>query len=152
MRAVLQRVTRASVEVAGAIVGRIETGWLVLLGVAKGDQDEDADRLADKIVGLRAFQDDQDKMNLSVADVRGAVLVVSQFTLLGDCRKGRRPSFDDAALPAEAERLYLRFVHKVAEVGIPVQTGVFRAQMKVELVNDGPVTFLLDSRRPADPT
>jgi D-tyrosyl-tRNA(Tyr) deacylase len=147
MRAVLQRVTRASVEVAGAIVGRIDAGWLVLLGVAKGDADEDADRLADKVVGLRAFEDAEGKMNLSVAEVSGAVLVVSQFTLLGDCRKGRRPGFDDAAPPPEAERLYLRFVGKIAEAGITVQTGVFRAQMGVELVNDGPVTFLLDSRK-----
>jgi D-tyrosyl-tRNA(Tyr) deacylase len=147
MRAVLQRVTRASVSVEGQVVGRIATGWLVLLGVAQGDSDDDADRLAEKVVGLRAFEDDQGKMNLSVAEVDGSVLVVSQFTLLGDCRKGRRPGFTDAAGPAEAERLYLRFADRVRSAGVPVATGVFRAMMNVELVNDGPVTLLLDSRR-----
>jgi D-aminoacyl-tRNA deacylase len=147
MRAVVQRVTRASVQVDGAVVGRIDRGWLVLLGVARGDADADADRLAEKVVGLRAFADDQGKMNRDVAEVGGGVLVVSQFTLLGDCRKGRRPSFDEAAAPAEAERLYLRFAAAVGAAGIPVATGVFRALMQVELVNDGPVTFLLDSRK-----
>ena len=147
MRAVLQRVTRASVEVEGALVGQIGAGWLVLLGVAKGDADEDADRLAEKVIGLRAFEDEQGKMNRSVAEVGGAVLVVSQFTLLGDCRQGRRPSFIEAAEPAEAERLYRRFAGRVAAAGLPVETGVFRADMKVELVNDGPVTLLLDSRK-----
>jgi D-aminoacyl-tRNA deacylase len=149
MRAVLQRVTRASVEVDGAIApeGRIGPGWLVLLGVAKGDSDEDADRLAEKVVGLRAFDDGRGKMNLSVAEVGGSVLVVSQFTLLGDCRKGRRPSFDSAAEPAEADRLYQCFVRQVAAAGVPVGTGVFRAHMKVDLLNDGPVTLLLDSRK-----
>jgi D-aminoacyl-tRNA deacylase len=147
MRAVVQRVTRASVQVDGEVVGRIGLGWLVLLGVARGDTDADADRLAEKVVGLRAFADEQGKMNRSVAEVSGAVLVVSQFTLLGDCRKGRRPSFDEAAEPAEAERLYLRFAAAVGAAGVPVATGVFRAMMQVELVNDGPVTFLLDSRK-----
>ena len=113
MRAVLQRVTRASVEVEGRIVGRIGLGWLVLLGVAKGDADDDADRLAEKVAGLRAFEDDAGKMNRAVAEVGGSVLVVSQFTLLGDCRAGRRPSFIEAAEPAEAERLYLRFVERL---------------------------------------
>jgi D-tyrosyl-tRNA(Tyr) deacylase len=147
MRAVLQRVTRGSVEVNGQIVGQIGVGWLVLLGVAKGDSDDDADKLADKVVGLRAFEDDAGKMNLAVADVGGSVLVVSQFTLLGDCRGGRRPSFIEAAEPVEAERLYRRFSEKIRSLGIPVETGTFRADMKVELVNDGPVTLLLDSRK-----
>ncbi len=147
MRAVVQRVTRASVEVEEALVGRIGLGWLVLLGVARGDLDEDADRLAEKVVNLRAFPDDQGKMNRSVVEAAGSVLVVSQFTLLGDCRGGRRPSFTAAAEPAEAERLYRRFNERIAEAGLEVATGVFRAHMNVELVNDGPVTFLLDSRK-----
>jgi D-tyrosyl-tRNA(Tyr) deacylase len=147
MRAVIQRVSRASVEVDGAVVGRIDRGWLVLLGVARGDSDEDADRLAEKVVNLRAFPDDQGKMNRSVIEAGGAVLVVSQFTLLGDCRGGRRPSFTEAADPAEAERLYGRFKAAVAGAGVAVATGVFRAMMNVALVNDGPVTFLLDSRK-----
>ena len=147
MRAVLQRVTRASVEVEGRVVGRIGVGWLVLLGVAKGDSDEDADRLAEKVAGLRAFEDEAGKMNLAVADVSGSVLVVSQFTLLGDCRGGRRPSFIDAAEPGEAERLYLRFADRIRGLGLAVETGTFRADMKVELLNDGPVTLLLDSRK-----
>lgn len=147
MRAVLQRVTRASVEVEGRIVGRIERGWLVLLGVAKGDEDGDADSLAEKVVGLRAFEDDGGKMNLAVGEIGGSLLVVSQFTLLGDCRKGRRPSFEAAAEPVAAERLYRRFCERVEAVGIPVATGVFRSMMGVELVNDGPVTLLLDSKK-----
>jgi D-tyrosyl-tRNA(Tyr) deacylase len=147
MRAVLQRVTRASVEVEGQIVGQIGVGWLVLLGVARGDTDEDADRLAEKVAGLRAFEDEAGKMNLAVAAVGGAGRVVSQFTLLGDCRAGRRPSFIDAAEPGEAERLYLRFADKVRALGLAVETGTFRADMKVELLNDGPVTLLLDSRK-----
>ena len=147
MRAVLQRVSRASVEVDGEVVATIGTGWLVLLGVARGDSDDDADRLADKVVALRAFEDDQGKMNRDVAEAGGSLLVVSQFTLLADCRGGRRPSFTEAAAPAEAERLYLRFVARARTAGREVATGVFRAMMKVELVNDGPVTFLLDSRK-----
>jgi D-tyrosyl-tRNA(Tyr) deacylase len=147
MRLVLQRVTRASVSVDRSVVGSIDHGWLVLLGVAKGDADADADRMAEKVVGLRAFEDEDGKMNRSVVDVGGSVLVVSQFTLLGDCRKGRRPGFDDAADPVEANRLYERFADRVRSAGVPVETGVFRAEMKVELVNDGPVTLLLDSRR-----
>jgi D-aminoacyl-tRNA deacylase len=147
MRAVLQRVTRASVTVDGSIVGQIGVGWLVLLGVAKGDSDDDADRLADKVAVLRGFEDDAGKMNRSVAEAGGGVLVVSQFTLLADCRGGRRPSFTDAADPADAERLYLRFAERLRASGLPVATGVFRADMKVELLNDGPVTFLLDSRK-----
>jgi len=147
MRAVLQRVGRASVTVGGEVVGRIGAGWLVLLGVAKGDADDDADRLAEKVAVLRAFEDDDGKMNRSVAEAGGSVLVVSQFTLLADCRTGRRPGFADAAEPAEAERLYLRFVDRVRAAGLDVETGVFRADMQVELVNDGPVTLLLDSRK-----
>ncbi len=147
MRAVLQRVSRASVEVEGVIVGQIGAGWLVLLGVARGDHDDDPDQLAEKIVNLRGFEDDQGKMNRSVAEAGGGVLVVSQFTLLGDCRAGRRPSFTDAAEPGEAERLYLRFADRVRSTGLGVATGTFRAMMKVELVNDGPVTFLLDTRK-----
>jgi D-aminoacyl-tRNA deacylase len=147
MRTVVQRVARASVEVDGALVGRIGLGWLVLLGVARGDTDEEADWLAEKVVNLRAFADEQGKMNRSVVEAGGSVLVVSQFTLLGDCRGGRRPSFTEAAEPAEAERLYRRFCERVAATGVEVATGVFRAHMNVELVNDGPVTFLLDSRK-----
>jgi len=147
MRAVLQRVSRASVEVGGQVVGRIGVGWLVLLGVARGDEDGDADRLAAKVAGLRAFEDDAGKMNRDVGEVGGSVLVVSQFTLLGDCRAGRRPSFIDAADPAEAERLYVRFAEKLRESGLHVETGTFRADMDVDLRNDGPVTLLLDSRK-----
>jgi D-tyrosyl-tRNA(Tyr) deacylase len=145
MRAVLQRVTRASVAVDGQTVGRIDVGWLVLLGVARGDTDADADWLAEKVVNLRGFEDDQGKMNRSAAEAGGGVLVVSQFTLLADCRAGRRPSFTDAADPADAERLYRRFADRVRSAGLAVATGTFRAMMQVELVNDGPVTFLLDS-------
>jgi D-tyrosyl-tRNA(Tyr) deacylase len=150
MHAVLQRVSRASVEVDGSCVGRIERGWLVLLGVAQGDTEQDAGWLADKVLNLRGFQDDAGKMNLSVLEVRGGILVVSQFTLLGDCRTGRRPSFTRAADPAVAERLYLDCARLLAESGLHVATGVFRAMMNVELVNDGPVTFLLDSRSGKD--
>lgn len=149
MRAVLQRVSRASVEVDGQVVGRIDRGWLVLLGVGKGDSESDSEWLAGKVAGLRAFEDDQGKMNLAVGEVGGGVLVVSQFTLLGDCRKGRRPSFDAAADPAEAERLYEDFCRRLASLGLPVSTGVFRALMNVELINEGPVTLLLDSRKPS---
>ena len=147
MRAVLQRVSRASVTVDGQVVGRIGAGWLVLLGVARGDEETDADKLAAKVAGLRAFEDDAGKMNRDVAEVGGSALVVSQFTLLGDCRAGRRPSFIDAADPGEAERLYLRFAGALRGLGLPVETGTFRADMKVELLNDGPVTLLLDSRK-----
>jgi len=147
MRAVLQRVSQASVDVDGACVGRIDRGWLVLLGVARGDGDQDAAWIAQKVTNIRGFEDDQGKMNRSVLDIQGGVLVVSQFTLLGDCRGGRRPSFTAAAEPGEAERLYLHCVHLLVRSGVPVATGVFRAMMKVALVNDGPVTFLLDSRK-----
>jgi D-aminoacyl-tRNA deacylase len=147
MRAVLQRVSRSSVEVEGSCVGRIGPGWLVLLGVERGDTATEAAWIAEKVLNLRAFEDDQGKMNRSVVDVGGGILVVSQFTLLGDCRGGRRPSFTAAAEPVEAERLYLRCAELMAMSGLEVATGVFRAMMKVELVNDGPVTLLLDSRK-----
>ena len=147
MRAVLQRVSQSSVEVEGACVGRIDHGWLVLLGVERGDGEADASWIADKVLHLRAFEDEQGKMNRSVGDVGGGILVVSQFTLLGDCRSGRRPSFTAAADPGEAERLYLRCAELLAQSGLNVATGVFRAMMKVDLVNEGPVTLLLDSRK-----
>lgn len=147
MKACIQRVSRASVKVAGEVCGEIGHGVLVLLGVAVGDDESDARQLADKIVGLRFFEDSQEKMNLSIRDVEGAMLVVSQFTLLGDCRKGRRPSFDAAAPPEIAEMLYEKFVQYVAAQGISVKTGQFRKHMEVELVNDGPVTLLLDTRQ-----
>jgi D-tyrosyl-tRNA(Tyr) deacylase len=147
MRAVVQRVSRASVTVDGQTIGQIGRGLVVLLGVEQGDRDADAHLLADKLVQLRIFDDAEGKMNLALADVRGAMLVVSQFTLLGDCRKGRRPSFVQAAEPELAERLYETFVAAVAVQGIQVATGRFRAMMQVELVNDGPVTLLLDSRK-----
>ncbi|MEI8371884.1 MAG: D-aminoacyl-tRNA deacylase [Planctomycetota bacterium] len=146
MRVCLQRVSRAQVSVEGEIFGQIGQGLLILLGVVQGDQEADARQLAQKIVSLRVFDDAQGKMNLSVGEVGGAVLVVSQFTLAGDCRKGRRPSFDAAARPELAEQLYEVFVQAVAEQGIPVATGRFRAHMMVELVNDGPVTFVVESR------
>ena len=147
MRAVVQRVGEASVAVGGEVVGAIGTGLLVLLGVAEGDSGEDVAWLAAKCVGLRIFRDEAGKMNRSVAEVGGAVLVVSQFTLLGDCRRGRRPSFVAAAAPADADRLYRSFCDAVRSAGVPVRTGTFRADMDVALVNDGPVTLLLDSRR-----
>ena len=147
MRAVLQRVSRASVTVDGRVVGQIGQGLLVLLGVEQDDAVADAQQLADKAVQLRIFDDAEGKMNLSLADIRGAMLVVSQFTLLGDCRKGRRPSFVQAAPPELAERLYETFVAAVGVQGVTIATGVFRAMMQVELVNDGPVTVLVDSRK-----
>jgi D-aminoacyl-tRNA deacylase len=146
MRACVQRVSQASVTVADEITGRIERGLLVLLGVATGDTDDDAQQLAQKIVELRIFSDDDGKMNRSLLETGAAMLVVSQFTLLGDCRKGRRPSFIEAAPPDEAQRLYEEFVAVVAGQGIHVETGRFREHMDVALVNDGPVTLLLDTR------
>jgi D-aminoacyl-tRNA deacylase len=147
MRAVVQRVSRASVEVAGEVVGEIGRGLLVLLGVGRADGESDADYLAEKVVNLRIFSDDAGQMNRSVADVGGAVLVVSQFTLYGDARKGRRPGYSEAAPPDEAERLYRRFVEQVKASGPEVREGVFRADMDVSLVNQGPVTLLLDSAK-----
>lgn len=146
MLACIQRVSRAKVTVGGETTGEIERGFLVLLGVAHGDAEADADALAKKVVGLRVFEDAEGKMNLALADVGGGMLVVSQFTLLGDCRKGRRPSFSGAAPPEEANRLYEYFVQQVAGQGIPTATGRFAAMMDVELVNDGPVTLIIDSR------
>ncbi len=146
MRAVIQRVSRAEVTVDGVSVGRIGRGLCVLVGVATGDTEEDARTLADKTVGLRIFEDEAGKMNLDVKQVGGALLCVSQFTLLGDARKGRRPSFTDAMAPEPAAELFARFVG-FCRVAVPVETGRFRASMLVELVNEGPVTLLLDSRR-----
>jgi len=145
MRAVVQRVSRARVVIDGAVVGAIERGLLVLLGVAPDDTSEKAQWLADKIVGLRLFADEQDKMNHSVAEVDGGVLIVSQFTLYGDCRKGRRPSFIGAALPEIAIPLYEAFITAVRAQGVPTATGKFGAMMDVELVNDGPVTLILET-------
>jgi D-aminoacyl-tRNA deacylase len=147
MRAVVQRVSEASVRVDGEIVGAIGPGLLVLLGVGQGDGEQDADTLADKCVNLRIFEDENGQMNRSLLDTGGALLVVSQFTLYGDARKGRRPSFIDAAPPDEANRLYRHFVERARGAGITVAEGVFRAMMDVSLVNRGPVTILLDSRR-----
>ena len=147
MRAVLQRVSSARVRVDDATVGDIGRGLLVLLGVARGDTAADATAIAAKITALRVFEDDAGRMNLSVADVQGGVLVVSQFTLLGDCRGGRRPSYIDAAPPETANALYETVVAAVRQAGVPVATGVFRAHMAVELVNDGPVTLLIDSTK-----
>jgi D-tyrosyl-tRNA(Tyr) deacylase len=147
MRAVVQRVTQARVEVAGAVVGAIERGFLILLGVADSDTTADAVYLAEKTAGLRIFEDDAGKMNLSLQEVGGAVLAVSQFTLLGDCRKGRRPGFTDAAPPELADPLYNEYIAALRAAGLTVATGVFRAEMQVHLVNNGPVTLLLDSRK-----
>lgn len=147
MRAVVQRVSRASVTVDGGVVGKIGRGLLVLLGVGEDDREADARWLAEKIVGLRIFEDDDGKMNRSLSEAEGALLVVSQFTLWGDCRRGRRPSFTQAAPPEVAERLYETFADAVAGQGIAVARGRFREHMQVELVNDGPVTLLVDSAK-----
>ena len=148
MRAVVQRCRRAEVTVGGEVVGAIDRGLMVLLGAGKGDGDADLAYIVDKIVGLRIFPDDEGKMNRSVLDVGGGVLLVSQFTLYGDARKGRRPAFVDALEPGAAEALYERAVAAVRAAGVQeVATGVFRADMQVALVNDGPVTILLDSRK-----
>jgi len=147
MRAVLQRVKEASVRVEAATVGRIGRGLLVLLGVGQGDTEADAEHLAEKALHLRIFADEAGQMNRSVIEVGGGVLVVSQFTLYGDARKGRRPGYSAAAAPEEANRLYEHFVARLRPSGLAVETGVFRAMMEVALVNDGPVTLLLDSRK-----
>jgi D-aminoacyl-tRNA deacylase len=147
MRAVVQRVTRASVKVNGEFTGKIAEGLLVLLGVAQEDAESDADYLAAKIAGLRIFEDEEGKMNRSVADIGGAILAVSQFTLFGDVRKGKRPSFDAAARPERARELYECFVAQVRALGLRCETGRFQEMMKVELVNQGPVTILLDSKK-----
>jgi D-tyrosyl-tRNA(Tyr) deacylase len=147
MRAVVQRVRRASVTVDGCVTGAIDHGLLVLLGVANDDGPSDVEYMAAKIRDLRVFSDEHGRMNRSVVETGGAVLVVSQFTLQGDCRKGRRPSFDGAAPPALAKALYEAVVRTLGDAGLTVATGVFQAHMDVELLNDGPVTLLLDSRR-----
>jgi len=147
MRAVVQRVTRAKVTVNSEITGEIGPGLLVLLGVGAGDSRADADYLADKTIGLRIFEDPSGKMNLSVADIGGAVLAVSQFTLYGDVRRGKRPSFDAAAPPQSARELYEHFVENIRAAGLRCETGRFQEMMQVELVNEGPVTILLDSAK-----
>jgi D-aminoacyl-tRNA deacylase len=147
MRTVVQRVSRAHVAVDGEIVGKIDRGLLVLLGVTHADAEADADYLADKIAGLRVFEDEHGKMNLDAASIGGAILVVSQFTLYGDVRRGKRPSFDAAAPPERARQLYEYFVDRIRAAGLPCQTGRFQEMMQVELVNDGPVTILLDSTK-----
>lgn len=147
MRAVVQRVSRARVTVSGEITGEIGLGLLVLLGVGAGDTRTEADYLVDKTIGLRIFEDAGGKMNLSVADVAGALLVVSQFTLYGDVRRGKRPSFDAAAPPEQALELYEYFVERVRDAGLRCETGRFQETMQVELVNEGPVTILLDSAK-----
>ena len=147
MRCVIQRVTRASVPVAGERVSEIQNGFLVLVGAEEGDTEVDARYCADKIAGLRVFEDADDKMNLSLKDVGGSVLLVSQFTLLADARHGRRPNFVKAARPEQAEPLCERLREMLAEQGVPTLTGRFRTHMEVELLNDGPVTILLDSKK-----
>jgi D-aminoacyl-tRNA deacylase len=147
MRSVVQRVMRASVKVGGETIGQIEKGLVVLLGVAQDDTAGDADYLADKIVGMRVFEDADEKMNLAVTEVGGAILAVSQFTLYGDMRRGKRPSFDEAVRPEQARKLYEYFVEKIRAAGVRCETGKFQAMMEVELVNDGPVTILIDSRK-----
>lgn len=147
MRAVVQRVSRGEVRVDGRVTGAVGRGFVVLLGVAREDTEDDARAMADKVAALRVFEDEAGKMNLALAEVGGGVLVVSQFTLLGDARKGNRPSFVEAAAPERANALYACFCAALREKGLAVGTGVFRATMAVELVNDGPVTILLDSRK-----
>lgn len=147
MRAVVQRVKKSSVTVDGEVTGSIEKGLMVLIGVETGDTDKDAAYISDKITGLRIFEDDNDKMNLSVKDIDGSILAVSQFTLLGDARKGKRPSFTKAARPEEAELLYKKTVENMRSHGLDVQEGIFQTEMMVEIYNDGPVTILLDSKR-----
>lgn len=147
MRAVVQRVKSASVIVEGETVGSISKGLLVLLGVGKEDDDKDLDYLVNKILGLRIFEDEDDKMNLSLLDVEGELLVVSQFTLYGDVRKGKRPSFTDSAHPDIGKEYYERFMEKALEAGLKVEGGVFGAHMDVKLINDGPVTIIIDSKK-----
>ena len=147
MRAVVQRVSRSEVTVDGRTTGKINKGLLVLLGVTHGDTSKDVDYIVDKTINLRIFEDENDKMNLSLKDIGGEMLAVSQFTLYGDCRKGRRPSFTNAAAPEEADKLYQEFVKKVSEQGINTETCEFGSHMMVDLVNDGPVTILLESNK-----
>lgn len=147
MRAVIQRVSEASVKVDETVIGAIEKGYLVLLGVEEGDTEKESQYMADKIGGIRLFEDEEGKMNLALAEVGGSILAVSQFTLMGDARKGRRPSYSTAARPEEANALYEHFVQLLRTQGFTVETGQFQADMKVSLVNDGPVTILLDSKK-----
>jgi len=147
MRAVVQRVSRAHVAVQGEVTGRINRDIVVLLAVGSDDSASDADYLADKLIGLRIFEDDNGKMNLAVSDIRGEILVISQFTLYGDVRRGKRPSFDAAAPPQRARELYEYFVERIRATGVVCETGRFQETMQVELVNDGPVTILLDSAK-----
>ena len=147
MRSILQRVTRASVEVDGEIVGKIENGLLILLGVSDDDTEKDMKYIADKALNLRIFSDENDKMNLSVQDINGELLIISQFTLYGDCRKGRRPSFEQAGKPDYANMMYEKFIAYCSENGLNVQHGIFGADMKVSLLNNGPVTIMLDSKK-----
>lgn len=147
MRAVVQRVKSSSVTVEDKVTGQIDRGLMVLVGVEDGDLEKDAGYIADKVTGLRIFEDENGKMNLSVKDIGGKVLAVSQFTLLGDVRKGKRPSFTKAARPEEARELYMKVIEKIKEQGIDVEEGIFQAEMMVEIHNDGPVTILLDSNR-----
>lgn len=147
MRAVVQRVSNANVIVNGEIVGGIQKGFMVLLGVEDQDDVADVDYMVEKIIHLRVFEDYEGKMNLSLMDIKGELLVVSQFTLLGDCRKGRRPSFINAARPEKANQLYGLFIDKAKAYNLKVETGVFQAEMKVNICNDGPVTLMIDSRK-----
>ena len=147
MRAVVQRVTYSSVEVDGEIVGEINKGFNVLLGISKEDTEEDMKYIKDKIVNLRVFSDENDKMNLSLLDIKAELLLISQFTLYGDARKGRRPNFMNALGGEEAKKFYDKFIEMMKETGLKVQTGIFGADMKVDIKNDGPVTILLDSSR-----
>ncbi|MDO5690471.1 MAG: D-aminoacyl-tRNA deacylase [Tissierellia bacterium] len=147
MRAVIQRIKRASVRVEGQIVGKADQGLLVLIAVTQTDTEKDMQYLVDKTIGLRIFEDEEGKMNRSVQDIGGEILVVSQFTLYGDVRKGRRPSFTKSAPPEMADQLYLDYVQKLMDAGLSVEKGIFGADMEVELVNDGPVTILLDSEK-----
>lgn len=147
MRAVVQRVTKASVSVDNVIVGKINKGIVILLGVGKDDDIDDAKYMAEKVVNLRIFDDENGKMNLSLLDVNGEALIISQFTLYGDCRKGRRPSYTDSASPLIAQQLYEKFIELVASYGVFVQTGIFGEHMEVEIHNNGPVTLLIDSKK-----
>jgi D-aminoacyl-tRNA deacylase len=147
MRAVVQRVAKAGVSVEGELVGRIGQGLVILLGVGCGDTEKDVEYLVEKVVNLRIFEDDNGKMNISLLEIKGELLVVSQFTLYGDCRKGKRPGYDKAARPEAALELYKKFVNGCRDYDINVETGVFQAMMQVELQNDGPVTLLLDSKK-----
>ncbi|MTI82934.1 MAG: D-tyrosyl-tRNA(Tyr) deacylase [Firmicutes bacterium] len=147
MRAVIQRVTGGSVDVEGITVGAVGSGMVILLGVGKEDSEHDVDYLVEKIINLRIFEDDAGKMNLSLMDVQGEALVVSQFTLYGDCRKGRRPNFSEAASPEQGEELYNKFIKALQDRSVKVATGTFRAYMSVKILNDGPVTLILDSSK-----